>query len=129
MKKLSLLLGALGGAFAGYLFSNPKLRKELATAKDAESAARLLGRHLQQDGKKLAEQVQDLVESDDVRQNLKKAKKYAQDTFVTARRELTRLVHKAEDATSKVASSTAKRAAKGARTAARRVKAKVRSLS
>ena len=34
MRKYSLLLGALGGAMAGYLFSNDKLRKELATAKN-----------------------------------------------------------------------------------------------
>lgn len=129
MKKLSLLLGALGGAFAGYLFSNPKLRKDLATVKDAESAARLLGRHLQQDGKKLAVQVQDLMESDEVQKNLKKAKQYAQDTFVTARKELTRLVRRAEDATSDKAASTAKRAVRKAKTAVRRVKAKIRSLS
>jgi len=129
MKKLSLLFGALGGAFAGYLFSNTKLRKELATAKDAESAARLLGRHLQQDGKKLAAQVQDLVESDEMQKNLGKAKKYAQDTFATARKELTRLVQRAENASSGAAKSTAKRAVRKVKTAARRFKAKVRSLS
>ncbi|MDD5751746.1 MAG: hypothetical protein PHS73_04485 [Candidatus Peribacteraceae bacterium] len=129
MKKLSLLFGALGGAFAGYLFSNQKLRQELATAKDAESAAKLLGRHLQQDGKKLAAQVQDLVESDEVQKNIGKAKKYAQDTFVTARKELTRLVRKAEHASAGTAKTTARRAIRKAKTAARRFKAKVRSLA
>ena len=47
MKKLSLLLGTLGGATAGYLFSNKKLRDQLSGAKDAEEAARILGVALQ----------------------------------------------------------------------------------
>lgn len=136
MRKFSLLLGALGGAFAGYLFSNKQLRKELATAKDAESAAKLLGKHLQKDGKKLAEQVQDFVESDEVKKNLQKAKKYAEEKFVVARRELVKLVHKAEDATQdvagqagKVAKKTAKRAAKHAKRTFRRMETRVRKLA
>lgn len=129
MKKFSLLLGALGGAFAGYLFSNEKLRKELSSAKDAEAAAKTLGKHLQHDGKKLAGQVQDFVGSAEVQQNWKKAKKYAQDTFVTARRELVQLVNRAEDATSDAAKSTAKKAVSKSRKTFRRVKAKLRTLA
>jgi len=135
MKKFSLLLGALGGAFAGYLFSNKQLRRDLATAKDAESAAKLLGKHLQKDGKNLASQVQDFVESDEVQKNLTKAKKYAEEKFVVARRELMKLVYKAEDAVSDAAGQagtaaqkTAKRAAKHAKRTFRRVETRVRKL-
>ncbi|TSC79204.1 MAG: hypothetical protein G01um101425_704 [Candidatus Peregrinibacteria bacterium Gr01-1014_25] len=76
MKKLPLLLGTLGGALAGYIFNNNKLRAELAKAKDAEAAAKTLGKHLSHDGKKLAKEVQKFVESDEVQTQLKKAKTY-----------------------------------------------------
>jgi len=135
MKKLSLLIGALGGAMAGYLFSNKQLRKDLATAKNAESAAKLLGQHLQRDGKKLAAQVQDFVESDEVKQNWKKAKAYTHKSFISARKELMKLVHRVEDAagdaayhTEKVAKVAAKRAVKKAKKAARRIETKVRKI-
>ncbi|MDD4287530.1 MAG: hypothetical protein PHO20_05250 [Candidatus Peribacteraceae bacterium] len=135
MKKLSLLIGTLGGAMAGYLFSNQKLRKDLAGAKDAETAARLLGKHLQQDGKKLAAQAQEFVESDEVQKNWKKAKTYAQESFDVARKELTKLVSRAEEATSDVAGEAgatarkvAKKAVRKAKSTARRMQTKVRKL-
>ncbi|OIO55721.1 hypothetical protein AUJ46_00285 [Candidatus Peregrinibacteria bacterium CG1_02_54_53] len=135
MKKLSLLIGTLGGAMAGYLFSNKKLRKDLAEAKDAETAARLLGKHLQRDGKKLAAQAQEFIDSDEVQHNLKKAKSYTQDTFETARKELMKLVNRAEEAASTAAQSAnssartaAKKAAGKAKRTARRMKTKVRKL-
>jgi len=135
MKKLSLLIGTLGGAMAGYLFSNQKLRKDLAEAKDAETAARLLGRHLQQDGKKLAVQAQEFVESDEVQKNWKKAKSYAQETFEVARKELTKLVSRAEEAATDAAEDAgfaarkvAKKAARKAKSTARRMQTKVRKL-
>jgi hypothetical protein len=135
MRKLSLLIGALGGALAGYLFSNKQLRKDLATAKSAESAAKLLGKHLQRDGKKLAEQVQDFVESEEVQRNWKKAKEYAHASFVSARRELMSLMRRAGETagdaaqrTGKVAKSAAKKAIRKARKTVRRVETKVRKL-
>lgn len=135
MKKLSLLIGALGGAMAGYLFSNQKLRKDLSTAKDAESAARLLGAHLQRDGKKLASQAKDFIESEDVQKNLHKAREYAQRTFVTARKELMKLVSRAEKGAEGMAGdagtaakSAAKRAVKTAKRAVRKAQMKVRKL-
>jgi gas vesicle protein len=135
MKKLSLLIGALGGAMAGYLFSNKQLRKDLATAKDAETAARLLGKHLQRDGKQLAEQARDFIESEDVQRNWRKAKEYTHETFQTARRELMKLVHRAEDAAGDAASDAgvaakraARRAVKTAKRAVRRAQMKVRKL-
>ncbi|MEI8230012.1 MAG: hypothetical protein WCG83_02635 [Candidatus Peregrinibacteria bacterium] len=135
MKKLSLLLGTLGGAMAGYLFSNQQLRKDLSSAKNAEAAARILGKHLQQDGKKFAVQVQDFVESDEVQKNLKKAKEYAQEKYQDARKELDKLVHQAEgmaeDTAKKAGKSAkkfAKKAAKGAQKTARRIESKVRKI-
>jgi len=135
MKKLSLLIGTLGGAMAGYLFSNQKLRKELATAKDAETAARLLGRHLQQDGKKLAAQAQEFVESEDVQRNWKKARSYAQEKFDLASRELAKLVKRAEEVAGdaaedagSVAGKAASRVVRKARKTARRMQTKVRKL-
>lgn len=135
MKKLSLLIGALGGAMAGYLFSNQKLRKDLSAAKDAESAARLLGQHLQRDGKKLAQQAQEFIESDEVQKNLHKAREYAQQSFVAARKELMKLVSRAEEGAEDMASDAgvatkraAKRAVKTAKKAVRKAQMKVRKL-
>ncbi|MDD3896305.1 MAG: hypothetical protein PHU04_00450 [Candidatus Peribacteraceae bacterium] len=94
MKKLSLLVGTLGGAFAGYLFSNKKLREQLANAKDPEAAAKLLGKHLQQDGKRLAGQVREFIESDEVQKNMEKAKKFAAEKMKEAKEELNDVVRK-----------------------------------
>jgi hypothetical protein len=94
MRKFSLLLGTLGGALAGYVLSNDKLRKGLSEAKDAESAAKLLGEHLTKDGKKIAKEVKTFVESDDVQKNLKKAKKYATEKMGVAQEKLEKMMKK-----------------------------------
>lgn len=144
MKKLSLLLGTLGGATAGYLFSNKKLRDQLLKAKDAEEAARLLGDHFAKDGKKLAKQFQEFVASDDVQKNIAKAKKYAKKTVDDAKDELGSALSsgskKAKTAVKKAATSakktakrqvkkTAKTAKKAASKAKKRIKTKVRKVS
>ncbi len=151
MKKLSLLLGTLGGATAGYLFSNKKLRDQLANAKDAEEAARLLGQALQKDGKKLAKQMQDFVESEEVQKNLTKAKTYAKKTVDDAKKELddafssgkkkaTKVAGNAKKKATKTVKSnakkakttakkTAKKATKKAKTAGKRMKTQVRKLT
>ncbi len=92
MKKVSLLLSTLGGAMAGYLFSKKELREQLAEADTAEEAAKVLGHHLQRDGKALAKHVQEFVNSDDVQKNLAKAKKFAMAKATEARTELKKLV-------------------------------------
>mgnify|MGYP003976560979 FL=1 len=155
MKKLSLLLGTLGGATAGYLFSNKKLRDQLTNAKDAEEAARILGKHLQKDGKKLGKQIQEFVESEDVQQNFTKAKKYAKETLDEAQAQLggavdekttkakkavkkatktagtkaKKAVKKTKTKAKKTVKKTSKKAKKSANSAARRMKTKVRKLS
>lgn len=92
MKKLSLLLGALGGAMAGYVFSNGKLREELADAKDAEAAGKILAKHLQKDGKQIGKEVQSFVKSDAVQDNVKKAKQYADSQFKKLKTDLKGMV-------------------------------------
>ena len=77
MRKLTLLLGAMGGAMAGYVFSNKTLREELTNAKDAEAAGKVLAKHLAKDGKQVGKEVKNFIESEEVQQNLTKARKYA----------------------------------------------------
>lgn len=79
MRKLTLLLGAMGGAMAGYVFSNKTLREELTNAKDAEAAGKVLAKHLAKDGKQVGNEVKKFIESDEVQNNIVKAKKYALD--------------------------------------------------
>ncbi|MFA6038676.1 MAG: hypothetical protein WCV62_01725 [Candidatus Peribacteraceae bacterium] len=86
MKRFSLLLGAIGGALGGYLLSNDKLRTELQKAKSPEAAAKLLGKHLQQDGSKIAKEAKAFIESDDVQKNIKKARKFATDKLKEAKK-------------------------------------------
>ena len=104
MKKLSLLIGTLGGATAGYLLSNKKLREQLSKVKDADEAAKLLGKHLQKDGKKLAKQVQEFVQSDEIQDNLEAAKEFTKKKISGAGKQV-----------SKKAKSTAKKTVKAAK--------------
>jgi uncharacterized membrane protein YheB (UPF0754 family) len=98
MRKVSLLLSTMGGALAGYILTNEKLRKALSNAKDPETAAKMLGQNLMKDGKKIAKEVQAFVESDDVQQNLKKAKTYATEKMMEAKMNFEKM---AKDATKK----------------------------
>ena len=144
MKKISLLVSTLGGAMGGYLLSNKKLRDELSNAKDAEAAAKSLGKHLQRDGKKIAQQVREFVESDEVQSNIGKAKKFTKKKTDEAKKELTKLVGtgankvkagakrtatKAKTAAKKGVKRTKAKAKRAAAKTARRVKAKTRKLS
>lgn len=92
MKKLSLLVGTIGGALAGYVFSKSGLREELSNAKDAESAARILGKHLSKDGQKLGKEVMHFVDSPEVHRNLKAAQKYVTDSALKAKHELDKMM-------------------------------------
>jgi hypothetical protein len=124
MKKLSLLVGALGGTLAGYLFSNQQLRDQLAKAKDAEAAAKILGKHLSHDGKKIAKEVQTFVKSDEVQQNLTKAKKFAEKKLSLAKREVMEFM----DSGVHEAKKMAKKGVKEAKGTVKRMKLKVRRV-
>lgn len=103
MKRLPFLLGTLGGAMAGYLLSNSKLRDELKKAKDPEAAAKTLARHLQKDGSRLAHEVKQFVESEDVQLNLGKAKKFASLKLKEAKKEVGVLMKKGKKEATKMA--------------------------
>ena len=118
---------------AGYLFSNKTLRDDLGKAKDAEGAAKSLAKHLRKDGKKLASEMQKFVDSDDVQDNIAKAKKYALEKGDQAKKELQKIVKSGQKQakatakkTVKKASSTAKKATKKA---VKRVQTKTRKVS
>ncbi len=110
MRKLTLLLGAMGGAMAGYVFSNKTLRDELTKAKDAEAAGKVLAKHLAKDGKQVGHEVKKFIESDEVQDNLAKAKKYAMDQAKELQKNAMSLVKQGQGQ----ATSYAKKAAKSA---------------
>ncbi|MDP7247360.1 MAG: hypothetical protein QF741_01915 [Candidatus Peribacteraceae bacterium] len=126
MKRLSLLVGTLGGAMAGYLLHNKKLRDQLANAKDAEEAAKLLGKHLQKDGKKIAKQVQDFVASDDVQKNVGKAKSFAKKKVSEAKMEMDAMVCKGSCKAKKAAKKGATKAKRSVKKSAAKAKRSVK---
>ncbi len=119
MKKLSFLLGTLGGAMAGYVLSNNKLRRELSEVKDASTAAKILGKHLAADGQAVAREVTELAKQHHLDDRLSEGKKYAEKYYVTAKKELKKFV----GAQAKQAKSAAKKAGKKA---VKKVKSMVR---
>ena len=125
MKKFSLLVGALGGSLAGYIFSNQKLREQLTNAKDTEAAAKILGKHLSHDGKKIAKEVQAFVKSDEVQQNLTKARKFASQKLDEAKKEVAAYMETGA-ARAKVA---ARKGAIQAKRSVKKMKVKVRAVS
>lgn len=103
MKKLSFLLGTVGGALAGYVFSNKKLREQLSKAKDASQAAKILGKHLSEDGQIVAKEVGQLAEQYDLDDKITDGKKYVKDYYASAKKEVTKFLStKAKDATKAV---------------------------
>lgn len=92
MKKLSLLLGSLGGVMAGYVFSNKKLRNELIAAKDASAAAKILGKHLSSDGNQVAKEVKTFVDAQDWEKTLDQGKKYVTKYYKASKKEVEKMV-------------------------------------
>lgn len=85
MKKLSFLLGSLGGAMAGYVFSNKKLRDQLVNAKDPATAAKILGKHLSADGQVVANEVKQLAQEHNLDSHIADGKKYVQSYYKSAK--------------------------------------------
>ncbi len=88
MKKLTFLLGTLGGAMAGYVFSNKKLRTEMMDAKDSTEAAKILGKHLSSDGQVVAKEVRQLAEQHGLDDRIADGKSYVQDYYASAKDEV-----------------------------------------
>lgn len=103
MRKLSLLLGTLGGAMAGYVFSNKKLRDELSSAKDAEAAGKILAKHLKTDGKQVGKEIQELVKSEEVQSKLSDAKKYVKTNVQKAKEDLKSMMKREKEKEKKAA--------------------------
>lgn len=122
MKKLSLLVGALGGVMAGYVFSNNKLREELAGAKDAEEAGKILAKHLQKDGKEVGKEITQFVKSDAVQDNMEKAKKYADTQMKKFKSDLKGMVKTGSKQVKKTAAQATKKAEKTVKSVKKAVK-------
>lgn len=108
MKKLSLLLGTLGGAVAGYVFSNTKLRDDLAKAKDAETAGKIFAKHLKQDGEQIGHEVMKFAKSDVVQDNMQKAREYVKDNARTMQKQLKTMISKEKPKVAKKAAAMKK---------------------
>ncbi len=121
MKKLSLLLGTLGGVLAGYVFSNAKLREELSGAKDADAAGKILAKHLQKDGKQLGHEMKKFAQSDVVQDNMQKAKTYVQDNAKKLQKDLKGMIEKPVQRSAKKVVAKANKAAKTIRKAVKKV--------
>ncbi len=88
MKKLTFLLGTVGGAMAGYVFSNKKLRNEMMDAKDSSEAAKILGKHISSDGQAVAKEVRQLAEQHGLDDRIADGKQYVQDYYSSAKDEV-----------------------------------------
>lgn len=88
MKKLTFLLGTLGGAMAGYVFSNKKLRTDMLKAKDSTEAAKILGKHLSTDGQTVAKEVRQLAEQHGLDDRIADGKQYVHDYYSSAKDEV-----------------------------------------
>lgn len=129
MKKLSFLLGSVGGALAGYVFSNNKLREELMKAKDTTAAAKILGHHLAKDGQTVAKEVQQLAEEHHLDTHIAHGKKYVKDYYDTAKDEVQMFLSaKVKDAT-KVATKAKKQMVRKAEKTTNKVIRKVKSMA
>lgn len=96
MKKLSLLLGAVGGAMAGYVFSNARLRDELARAKDADDVSAVLKRHVRKDAQKLGRDLRHFLESEEVAAYVEKVRQVAKKGVDEAARGVQSIVREGE---------------------------------
>ncbi|MEQ1849302.1 MAG: hypothetical protein ABL890_01795 [Candidatus Peribacteraceae bacterium] len=113
MKKLSLLLGTVGGALAGYVFSNKKLRSELSKAKDATEAAQVLGKHLSKDGQTVAKEVGELAEQYHLDDKVEQGKTFVTKYYKSAKAEAEKFLgKKVKEATTAIKSAKGKVAGK-----------------
>lgn len=112
MRKMSILLGSVGGALAGYVFSNKKLRQELMDAKDAGAAARILGKHLSSDGSKVAKEVKQLAYQHHWDEKVADGKKYVMQYYHSSAKEAQKMFDSAKKEALKLMKKTGKRVMK-----------------
>lgn len=92
MRKLSLLLGSLGGVMAGYVFSNKKLRQELMAAKDAEHAAKIIGKHLAADGEEVAKEVKKFAHEHEFDKKVAQGKSYVTKYYKKSQKDVKKML-------------------------------------
>ncbi len=97
MKKLTFLLGSLGGALAGYVFSNKKLRDELMKTKDATQAAKMLGKHLAKDGEMVAKEVKHFAADQGLESKIAEGKKFVKKYYEVSKEEVKKLIGDEDD--------------------------------
>lgn len=112
MRKMSVLLGSVGGALAGYVFSNKKLRNELMAAKDANAAARILGKHLSSDGGQVAKEVKQLAMQHHWDDKVAEGKKYVMDYYKSSAKEAQKMFEHARKEAMKMVKKTTKKVMK-----------------
>lgn len=112
MKKLSFLLGSLGGALAGYVFSNKKLREQMVKAKDSKEAAKILGKHLSADGQVVAKEVRQLANEHNLDDRIADGKKYVEEYYSSAKGEVQKFIGAKVKQATKAATSAKKQAVK-----------------
>lgn len=93
MKKMSLLLGSLGGAMAGYLFSNKKLRQELMSAKDTQAAAKIIGKHIAADGETVAHEAKKFAQAHQMDKSVEQGKKFVLDKYKESKKGVEKMVN------------------------------------
>jgi hypothetical protein len=108
---------------AGYVFSNKKLRTELQNAADAGAAARILGKHLAEDGETVAKEAKRFAEQHNLDSKIAEGKKYAQKYYESAKDEVQKYIGAKSKQAVKVAKRTGKKAVK---VAVKRVKRMVK---
>lgn len=125
MKKLTYLLTTASGALAGYLFSNKKLRTDLRNSKNAEDAAKTLGKYLKADGKKIKKETEDFIHSKEVQDTIKKVKETAQSKVDQAKKEVQKLADKGKKKATTTAKKTSAATKKKASTTAKKIKKQI----
>lgn len=73
---------------AGYVFSNKKLRNEMMEAKDSSQAAKILGKHISQDGQTIAKEVRQLAEEHGLDDRIADGKQYVKEYYSSAKDEV-----------------------------------------
>ncbi len=109
MKKMSLLLGSLGGAMAGYLLSNKKLRQELTTAKDTQAAAKIIGKHLASDGQDVAREAKKFAHAHQLDKKVAEGKKYVMDQYKESKKGVEKMIAQGMKDTQKAVKSAKKK--------------------
>lgn len=125
MKKLTYLITTAGGALAGYLFSNKKLRTDLRSAKSPEEAAKTFGKYLKEDGKKIKAEATELLHSKKVQDKITSAKKIANEKLNQVKDEMHKLSDTSKASATKMIKNVRAKATKKIKPAVKKAKKQI----